>query len=101
MIKWSLSFRIAPLVWALAILACQSRMEGRTAESTPRARETNSTNSVQRALKARLEARYESAQKLAREGKQAEALQEYLWLFDEGMKQSPSFAGTRVSFLLT
>ncbi len=47
-----------------------------------------------------LQARYELAQALAREGKPAEALKEYLWLYDDGMRKAPAFAGVRNSFLL-
>lgn len=40
------------------------------------------------------------ADRLMREGKFPEALQHYLWCFDEGTKNSPSYAGVRNSFLL-
>lgn len=33
-------------------------------------------------------------------GRHAEALADYLWCFDEGLKHNPSFGGVRVSFLL-
>jgi thioredoxin-like negative regulator of GroEL len=46
------------------------------------------------------QARYDLAQALARAGENAEALKEYGWLYDEGMKREPSFAGVRNSFLL-
>jgi len=51
--------------------------------------------------KDRVQARHKLAKTLAREGKQAEALKEYLWLFDDGMKREPAFVGVRVSFLLS
>lgn len=38
---------------------------------------------------------------LARKGKDAEALSEYLWCFDHGLEASPAFVGVRDSFLLT
>jgi hypothetical protein len=37
---------------------------------------------------------------LIREGKKAEALEYYLWCYDEGMKGKPGFGGVRTSFLL-
>jgi len=40
------------------------------------------------------------ADELARAGRYEEALAEYLWCFDEGEKESPSYSGVRVSFLL-
>ncbi len=45
-------------------------------------------------------ARQTYAGKLAEMGKDEEALKEYLWCFDEGLKHSPPYAGVRVSFLL-
>jgi len=47
-----------------------------------------------------IQARYQYAQALDQSGKYPEALKEYLWLFDVGMKQSPAFAGVRVSYLV-
>ena len=44
--------------------------------------------------------RHQLGQKLAREGKFAEALEHYLWCYDEGTKFDPSFVGVRSSFLL-
>lgn len=37
---------------------------------------------------------------LLRQGRPADALEHYLWCFDEGLKASPAFAGVRLSFLL-
>ncbi len=37
---------------------------------------------------------------LVKEGKFAEALENYLWCYDEGTKHSPSYVGVRNSFLL-
>jgi thioredoxin-like negative regulator of GroEL len=48
-----------------------------------------------------VQARYQLAQTLAQTGKHAEALKEYLWLFDDGMKREPGFGGVRDSFLLS
>jgi thiol-disulfide isomerase/thioredoxin len=67
-------------------------------------------NSLQRAQKAvaaagtgidhdLVDRRHELAKELASSGRNAEALTEYLWLFDVGMKQVGSFSGVRVSFL--
>jgi RNA polymerase sigma factor (sigma-70 family) len=47
-----------------------------------------------------VQARYMHARVLARNGQKPEALKEYLWCFDEGMVQVPSFIGVRVSYLL-
>ena len=45
-------------------------------------------------------ARFQGAQRLAAENQPAQALEEYLWCFDVGMKRVPSMSGVRVSFLL-
>src|SRR6185369_2778338 len=47
-----------------------------------------------------VKARYDLGRELARSGKSAEALAEYLWCFDEGMVQVSSYAGVRLSFLV-
>lgn len=44
--------------------------------------------------------RQKLAAALVREGKHAEALEHYLWAYDEGVKHMPSFSGVRGSFLL-
>lgn len=44
--------------------------------------------------------RQSRADKFVTEGKYAEALEDYLWCYDEGAKQSPSYVGVRSSFLL-
>lgn len=44
--------------------------------------------------------RMDLTRKLRQQGRPADALQHYLWCFDEGMKADPSFAGVRLSFLL-
>jgi TonB family protein len=46
-------------------------------------------------------ARYDLGRELARKGQDADALAEYLWCFDVGMKQAPALGGVRVSFLLS
>lgn len=55
------------------------------------------------AAKAKSEEAVEARMKLAREfstaGRNEEALREYLWLFDDGMKAMPQYSGVRVSFL--
>lgn len=38
---------------------------------------------------------------LVKQRRYAEALKHYLWCFDEGVKESPAFAGVRASFLLS
>src|SRR5580704_10368317 len=44
--------------------------------------------------------RFKEAQRLAKEGKLAEALIGMLWCFDKGMRNVPSMGGVRLSFLL-
>jgi len=44
--------------------------------------------------------RYKNAQTLAKNGKSEEALKEFLWCYDTGMRQVSSFAGVRGSYLL-
>lgn len=41
------------------------------------------------------------ARALAQKGKKKEALAEYLWCFDHGLENTPSFTGVRLSFLLS
>ena len=45
--------------------------------------------------------RYDRGKELLRAGRQAEALNDFLWLYDVGMIAVPSFAGVRTSFLLS
>lgn len=45
-------------------------------------------------------ARYDLGRELSQKGKDAEALAEFLWCFDTGMKSPSSYSGVRVSFLL-
>jgi thiol-disulfide isomerase/thioredoxin len=49
--------------------------------------------------RAAVQARYNFAKTLAQNGKYAEALEQYLWCYDEGMVREAGFAGVRVSFL--
>lgn len=44
--------------------------------------------------------RYDNGKALAQAGDHAAALNEFLWLFDTGMRAVPSFGGVRTSFLL-
>lgn len=47
-----------------------------------------------------VEARYNLGRELANSNKNAEALTEYLWCLDDGMKKTKSYTGLRSSFLL-
>lgn len=76
----------------------QSALEGK--DSLSRARET-AARAKKDDLRSQIEARYKLAQTLAEQNKEAEALKEFLWLFDDGMKQVAEFGGVRVSFLLS
>jgi len=44
--------------------------------------------------------RMQQGDRLAQQGKYDQALQEYLWCFDEGLTYNPAFVGVRISFLL-
>lgn len=48
-----------------------------------------------------VQARYNLGQQLAFQARYPEALAEYLWCYDDGMKNAPAFVGVRVSFLLS
>jgi hypothetical protein len=41
------------------------------------------------------------ADQLAREGKSKEALEQYLWCFDNGLENDPAYDGVRASFLIS
>ncbi|HEY3755659.1 MAG TPA: thioredoxin fold domain-containing protein [Opitutaceae bacterium] len=73
-----------------------SDLAGETGEARAREAVAKAASNPGRQLQARLEL----ANQLARVGKNAEALKEYLWLYDVGMKQDPEFSGVRNSFLL-
>lgn len=45
-------------------------------------------------------ARFDKARELARNGQYAEALREYLWCYDIGMPQVPSYGGVRAAMLI-
>jgi RNA polymerase sigma factor (sigma-70 family) len=47
-----------------------------------------------------VQSRFKKAQDLARNGQPAEALREFLWCYDTGMRQFPSLVGVRSSYLL-
>ncbi|HEX4139287.1 MAG TPA: thioredoxin domain-containing protein [Candidatus Methylacidiphilales bacterium] len=47
-----------------------------------------------------VQARYKLGQELAHKGMDDQALAEFLWCFDDGMKSAPAYSGVRVSFLL-
>lgn len=52
-------------------------------------------------LKGQVNARQNLARVLMQQGRQEEALKEFLWLYDDGMKRNPSSRGVRNSFLLS
>jgi len=72
----------------------QAALSGR--DSVARAKEKLTTGGTNDPM-----LRMQYAQSLAQKGKNAEALDEYLWCFDHGNEASPSFAGVRLSFLLS
>lgn len=75
----------------------QSALAGN--DSLARARETAAL-AKKDDLRSQIDARYKLAKTLAQENKDAEALKEFLWLYDDGMKHERGFAGVRGSFLL-
>ena len=52
-------------------------------------------------LKGQVNARQNLARVLMQQGQHEEALKEYLWLYDDGMKRNPASYGVRNSFLLS
>jgi TonB family protein len=52
-------------------------------------------------LEKQAKSRYDLGRELASKGDNAGALTEFLWCFDVGMKQAPSYGGVRESFLLS
>ena len=76
----------------------QSALEGK--DSLARARET-AAYAKKDDLKSQIDARYKLARALAEQNKDEEALKEFLWLYDDGMKQVVEFTGVRVAFLLS
>ena len=49
----------------------------------------------------KVNARYQLGRMLAQNGKREEALKEFLWCYDDGMKHTPSYTGVRSYSLLT
>ncbi|MGP1347888.1 MAG: thioredoxin family protein [Phycisphaerales bacterium] len=45
--------------------------------------------------------RFQRARALMHEGKHAEALEQFIWLWDEGAKAGPAFVGVRLSFMIS
>ncbi len=80
------------------LVSLKSSLAGK--DSLARARDSVSEASTSD-LKSQVDARYKLAKALAEQGKDAEALKEFLWLYDEGMKQVKEFIGVRSSFLLS
>lgn len=76
----------------------QSALDGK--DTLARARET-AAQAKKDDLRSQIDTRYKLARTLAEQHKEAEALKEFLWLFDDGMKQVGEFSGVRVSFLLS
>lgn len=68
--------------------------------SLQRAREAAAAAEARGDAAAAADARKDIADLLAQKGDPSGALKEYLWLFDDGMKKLPQFAGVRRSFLL-
>ncbi len=52
-------------------------------------------------LKGQVNARQNLARVLMQQGRDEDALKEFLWLYDDGMKRNPSSRGVRNSFLLS
>lgn len=52
-------------------------------------------------MKGQVNARQNLARVLMQQGQHAEALREFLWLYDDGMKRNPASYGVRNSFLLS
>ena len=79
------------------VLSFRSALKGITALDRARfaVSESNKGN-----LESQVLARYNLAKLLAEKGQYENALREYLWLYDEGMKRSPGYSGVRSSYLL-
>jgi len=67
---------------------------------TTLSRAIDAVSAAPAASKDAVQARYDLARTLAQQGKDAEALAEYLWCYDEGMPGVASFAGVRNSYLI-
>jgi thioredoxin 1 len=79
------------------LVSFQSALKGTT--SLDRAR-TAVSEASKGDLKSQVMARWKLAQTLVEQGQNGEALKEYLWLYDDGMKRNQGSGGTRNSFLL-
>src|SRR5688572_1360274 len=77
-----------------------SKLERVTSPATPISAESIARAEPQIVTEDGVQERYRNAQKLARDGKQAEALTEFLWCYDEGMVRVGSFRAVRSSFLV-
>lgn len=79
-------------------LSFQSALKGITALDRARNAVSESNNGD---LRAQVIARQKLANVLLEQGQNEEALKEYLWLYDDGMKRIPSYSGVRNSFILS
>ena len=61
---------------------------------------TGSTASTAPITRAMVDARFKRARELAKNGHAKEALEEYLWCYDEGMLRIPYYFGVRQSYVL-
>jgi thiol-disulfide isomerase/thioredoxin len=75
-------------------------LAGKTALQRARAAVAAATARGEEGEGRRANARKDLAGILAQRGDSAEALKEYLWLYDDGMKKLPAFAGVRSSYVL-
>lgn len=64
-------------------------------------RAIDAVSAAPEASKEAVQARYDLARTLAQRGREADALVEYLWCYDEGMPGVASYAGVRNSFLIS
>lgn len=83
-----------PLVFMASF---QSALHGITALGRARSEVSEASKDD---LKSLVNARRKLAQVLAQQDQYEEALREYLWLYDDGMKRVQSYVGVRSSFLL-
>jgi hypothetical protein len=69
--------------------------------SSPATPASEAAREVASAASPDVQARYDHARELARQGKNVKALAEYLWCFDDGMRKSRQFADLRLNSLLS
>ena len=69
--------------------------------SSPATPASEAAREVASAASPDVQARYDHARELARQGKNVKALAEYLWCFDDGMRKSRQFAELRLNSLLS